>query len=244
MQMKKYLVLIMLVLMACTTIDSIAQKHRHDPQLLAGRKADTTVVVADSSKNVPVAEPSAADTAGIEAFSDTTSVASNQSVVSNGDDWDDDDDIREFNRAWDDFKINLPFLGIGGGVMAALAIILLLFLSLAPFILFGFIVWVILKNRNQRYKLAEKAMEQGQQIPEPLLKDTTKTNKDLWSRGIRNVFLGIGLAVFFMCWDARFLSGLGWLLCFYGVGQAVIAKTTKKDDDLNNPMPPSSRDYR
>ena len=232
MQMRKYFMLLVLVFMACMPVDSMAQKHRHDPQLLGRSAVDSVTAVTDSLTKAAASVPVAVDTMGVEAFSDTTSASGQVPDIVGGNNWDDDDDMDEFNRTWFDLS-DLPSIGIGEGVFAVLVIIFVVLLLLAPFILLGFIVWVILKNRNQRYKLAEKAMEQGQQIPEPLLKDATKTNSDLWSRGIRNVFLGLGLAVFFLCWDANFLSGLGWLLFFYGVGQAVIAKTTGKSEDLN-----------
>lgn len=246
MQMRKYLLLLVLVIVACMPVDSMAQKHRHNPQLLGGGAVDTVTVgippthnpvaTADSLKKAEAAVPDAADTMGIEAFSDTTSAGGQVPNIVGGNNWDDDDNLDETSRTWFDLR-DLPSIGFGEGVFAVVVIIFVVLLLLAPFILLGFIVWVILKNRNQRYKLAEKAMEQGQQIPEPLLKDATRTNSDLWSRGIRNVFLGLGLAVFFLCWDANFLSGLGWLLFFYGVGQAVIAKTSGNGDasHLNEP---------
>ena len=222
--MKKSLVMLMLVVMACLPADSSAQKHRHDPQLLGSKgKADTTVVAVDTLKK-DQQKAAGADTVGVEAFSDTTS------AVVNGNTWNDADDRDSSNRPWIDFQ-ELPSLGVGEGIVTVAALVFVLLLLLAPFILLGFIVWLIVRNRNQRFKLAEKAMEQGQPIPEPLLKENAKTDTDLWSRGLRNLFLGLGLAALFTCWDSSFLAGLGWLLFFYGLGQVVIAKTTKKREE-------------
>jgi hypothetical protein len=99
------------------------------------------------------------------------------------------------------------------------------------------VVWIIVRNRNQRLKLAEKAMESGQPIPQEALKPVVETDDELWNKGIRNLFLGLGLIAcgYFLIGDL--LQGIGVVLAFYGAGQALIARSSKnkkkKEDELN-----------
>ena len=44
--------------------------------------------------------------------------------------------------------------------------------------------------------------------------------------GIKNIFLGIGLTVMYFILNINLLCGIGLLIAIYGVGQAIIAKTT------------------
>jgi hypothetical protein len=149
------------------------------------------------------------------------------------DEYDDDDD---FFMSPSDMK-DL----VGGGLGAILAVILILLIILGPFIFVGFIIYLIFKNRRQRYQLAEKAMESGQQIPQELVRTELQSDEYLWKKGIKNVFLGIGLAILFKCLGADPLTGIGWLIALYGVGQAVISKTSSRkrdryDDHINPPV--------
>ncbi len=182
-----------------------AQKHRHNPNLV---QATTT-----------------ADTAGVEAYSDTTSFDSSRTAAASGNDSWDDDENYNVSTPWDDIK-DMVGIGIGGTVLGTIAIIVFVVIILAPFFIIGLIIYLIAKNRNQKYKLAEKAMESGQQIPEQLLRTEQQSDEYLWRKGIKNIFLGIGLTIFFSYMHMGEFSGIGWLVCFYGIGQAVISKTS------------------
>ena len=83
-------------------------------------------------------------------------------------------------------------------------------------------------NRNRRYQLAEKAMENGQQIPEELLKQRS-VDSDLWKRGIKHIAVGLGLVALFYCLGADPLTGIGWLVAIYGAGQAFIGWKDKEN---------------
>ena len=76
------------------------------------------------------------------------------------------------------------------------------------------------------YRLAEKAMESGRPIPDNLLKKDDFSNEALWKKGVKNGCLGIGLVVCFYIIGANPLTGIGWLVFFYGLGQCIIARTT------------------
>ena len=209
--MKKVLSVLALMLALTSVCQASGQRHRHHPQAIG-----LTQTIDSGSTALP------SDTAGIDAFSDTTSTTTSTPQTTN-DDFDDDEFFSHMGN-WGFFD------GIGPILGACLAAVI----CLAPFVLMGFIVWIIFRNRNQRYRLAEKAMERGQPIPDDLLSAKQITDDILWRKAIRNIFLGIGLAIFFACWHSTFLMGIGWLLCFYGIGQAVICKTTKKKDNDNN----------
>lgn len=219
--MKRYLIIILLAgaLLAPVTIQ--AQKHRHHPQVVN-----------------PTSLPN--DTAGIVAYSDTTSIdTAGTSLPASVDNDFDDEDVYVDNFPLNDLK-NMFGVGVGGTIVAILVILVTLLIAIAPFLVVIFIVYLVFKNRRQRYELAEKAMSSGQQIPQELVRTDRQSDDYLWKKGIKNIFVGIGLAILFKCLGADPLTGIGWLVALYGVGQAVISKTSSskrdKQDDL---MPPT-----
>ena len=81
-------------------------------------------------------------------------------------------------------------------------------------------------------------METGQPIPQEFIRTEQQTDDYLWKKGIKNTALGLGLVAFFYCLGADPLVGIGWLVALFGVGQAVIARTSaskrdKKTDDFD-----------
>ncbi len=219
--MKRYLIIILLAgaLLAPVTIQ--AQKHRHHPQVVN-----------------PTSLPD--DTAGIVAYSDTTSIdtAGTSLPASVNDNLDDEDfDVDDFSL----FDLKDMFgIGVGGTILAIFIVLMTVLVALAPFLIIALVFYLIFKNRRQRYELAEKAMDSGQQIPQELIRTERQSDDYLWKKGIKNIFVGIGLAILFKCLGADPLTGIGWLVALYGVGQAVISKTSSskrdKQDDL---MPPT-----
>ena len=219
--MKRYLTIILLAgaLLAPVTIQ--AQKHRHHPQVVN-----------------PTSLPD--DTAGIVAYSDTTSVdTAGTSLPASVDNDFDDEDVYVDNFPLNDLK-NMFGVGVGGTIIAILVILVMLLIAIAPFLVVIFIVYLVFKNRRQRYELAEKAMSSGQQIPQELVRTERQSDDYLWKKGIKNIFVGIGLAILFKCLGADPLTGIGWLVALYGVGQAVISKTSSsKHDKQDDLMPPT-----
>ena len=219
--MKRYLIIILLAgaLLAPVTIQ--AQKHRHHPQVVN-----------------PTSLPN--DTAGIVAYSDTTSIdTAGTSLPASVDDDFDDEDVYVDNFPLNDLK-DMFGVGVGGTIVAILVILVTLLIAIAPFLVVIFIVYLVFKNRRQRYELAEKAMSSGQQIPQELVRTERQSDDYLWKKGIKNIFVGIGLAILFRCLGADPLTGIGWLVALYGVGQAVISKTSSsKHDKQDDLMPPT-----
>ena len=57
-----------------------------------------------------------------------------------------------------------------------------------------------------------------------------QTDSYMWSKGVRNVFLGLGLIVFGLFVSIEILGAVGALLICMGAGQCVIAKTSGKGE--------------
>ena len=87
------------------------------------------------------------------------------------------------------------------------------------------------KNRKAKYRLAEQALAAGQQLPPEFFKESKEEDKDLRSRGIKNIFLGIGLFIFLWAITGEFgLGCIGLLIMFTGFGQVTIYYTQPGQD--------------
>lgn len=171
--------------------------------------ADELVAKADSMED------------GIEAFSDTTQAIA-QTTTNNVDNWDSDN--------YDDpFAWLVALTASTGGILLAIFIVLMVLLFiLFPFIIFALLLRFIIKRHNDRVTLAEKAMENGQPIPDEIMSIDKQSEDYMWKRGIRNVAIGLGIMVMFWIWNADTLTGIGALIFCYGIGQMIISKTSKK----------------
>lgn len=171
--------------------------------------ADELVAKADSMED------------GIEAFSDTTQAIA-QTTTNNVDNWDSDN--------YDDpFAWLVALTASTGGILLAIFIVLMVLLFiLFPFIILALLLRFIIKRHNDRVTLAEKAMENGQPIPDEIMSIDKQSEDYMWKRGIRNVAIGLGIMVMFWIWNADTLTGIGALIFCYGIGQMIISKTSKK----------------
>ena len=59
-------------------------------------------------------------------------------------------------------------------------------------------------------------------------------DNDLWRRGVVHMATGLGLVALFHCLGADPLAGIGWLVAFYGAGQAFIGWKDKRDRGSDN----------
>ena len=205
--MKKYLIALTLLLTLGTTLPTMAQKNK---------KNQPTELVDSTSKD------------DLEAFSDTTETDDDSTVVSSA----------HRIGGWTTGGVSLNDI-VGdmdttaiGGMFVALLIVFIVFV-ISPLIIFGLLIYFVVKNRNQKIKLAQMAMQNGQPIPDQLLKENNDTEKDTYQSGMRQVFLGLGLAVFLGYAAGTIGFGIGALVFFIGLGKVVIAKTSAKNDDLN-----------
>ena len=216
--MKKYLIAIAMVLTLSMNANATAQKHRHTPR---------TEQVSDTVKHNPDA---------IEAFSDTTAAKSNANV-----DFDDDDD--DYTR----YQVRTPVEDAGevmekvfGGLGIAMIIPILaivIFGLLLPLIILFTVLYFVNRNRRDKYRLAEMAIKNGQPIPDELLKEV----KDDWdsnsyNAGIRQMFTGVGLAIFLGIILDELGLGIGALVFFIGLGKWYIARQNRpvNNDHIQN----------
>jgi hypothetical protein len=164
----------------------------------------------------------------LEAYSDTTDVADDTTVVSRH------HRIGGYTNSID--NVNNIFervFGIGVGGMAAgmvfVLLVLFILFVLAPVIILIVLFYFINKNRKQKMKLAEMAMKQGQPIPDELLTEPRESDGDLWQRGLRQTFLGVGLLAFFGYVGSTVGIGIGILVTCIGLGKLAIVKTSKNN---------------
>ena len=130
------------------TMDASAQSHRHTPR--------TSATIANNDT-----------TTGVVAFSDTTSVADNNDTADIDEQFtyeSNDNDIQELREVMN---------AIGPSVILPMVIVAILFL-VAPAIIIFIICYFIYKNRQQKLKLAEMAMKNGQPIPDSVLGYSTR----------------------------------------------------------------------
>jgi len=213
--MKQLLIAIALVLSLSMNADAAAQKHRHTPR----------TEQVDSTKNNQNA---------IEAFSDTTATA---------DDAEDEYSYRSgttYSKGdVEEAKEIIDSLGglVSSGMIVGIVAIVVIFL-LAPLLIIFLIFYFVNKNRRERYKLAQMAMQNGQPIPDDVLKgnqNLAAIDANDYTSGLRQIFLGIGLAIFLGIVAGKIGFGIGALVFFIGLGKVVIAKKSNPGNDpLNN----------
>lgn len=219
--MKKYLIAIAMVLTLSMNANATAQKHRHTPR---------TEQVSDTVKHNPDA---------IEAFSDTTAAKNNA-------DFDDDDDNYTRHHVTLEGEDAEDFIGkIFGGLGIAMIIPILaivIFGLLLPLIILFTVLYFVNRNRRDKYRLAEMAIKNGQPIPDELLKEVNKNRLDdsEYNAGIRQMFTGIGLAIFLGIILDELGLGIGALVFFIGLGKWFIARQNRNNgnndtiQNLNN----------
>lgn len=207
--MKKILVAIMAGLVISAAMPTMAQRHRHTP--MATVKVDSKNDKDGNTKN----------STAIVAFSDTAD-------VDTADMADEDSLFDAGTNGWDKPTNMEAHSDIMESAFLPIAIVFIMF-CLAPVLIVGLIIYFIIKSRKQKIQLAELALKNGQSIPQ----DITRSNKQpndhgLWEKGVKKMFLGIGIVVFSIFIHSRMCTGIGFIIAFYGAGQAVIAWTTKK----------------
>ena len=217
--MKQYLIAIALMLALSMNAEAASQKHRHT--------ARTEQV--DSTKDNQDA---------IEAFSDTTS--------SSKEDAEDDQYITHRHRTTystssdvQEFKEVMEGMGGLFGPMITGVIIVFIMFLLAPLLIIIAIFYFVNKNRKERYKLAQMAIQNGQPIPDDILKNQVASSYkgSDYQTGVRQMFTGVGLAIFLGIIIGKIGIGIGALVFFIGLGKWFIARQNGdmgNNDPLNN----------
>ena len=217
--MKQYLIAIAMVLALSSNANATAQKHRHTPR---------TEQVSDTVKH---------NQGSIEAFSDTTATTSNANV--------DDDDYtyrRHVTYETDGEEaahvVKSVLEDMGGSFVLIPILAILCFGFFLPIIIVLLVFYFINRNRKEKYRLAQMAIQNGQPIPDQLLKDSaaeTFADNSMYNAGIRQMFTGIGLAIFLGIIIDELGVGIGALVFFIGLGKFIIARQSRKNtEDLKN----------
>lgn len=209
-----------MVLALSSNANATAQKHRHTPR---------TEQVSDTVKHNQDA---------IEAFSDTT--ATNNANADDDDNnngyrhrvvYEGEDAERVVSGIFGDMD-GAAFMGL---LIPIVAIVCVGFLM--PIIIVLLVFYFINRNRKEKYKLAQMAIQNGQPIPDDLLKEA----KDEWDStdyraGIRQMFTGVGLAIFLGIVAGEVGFGIGALVFFIGLGKWYIARQDRDNHNRTNNM--------
>jgi uncharacterized membrane protein len=214
--MKQLLISLMMVLVLSMNTEAVAQKHRHTPR----------TVQVDSTKTKDA----------IEAFSDTTAVAKDAEEAE--DDQYVTRSVTYSSRDAQELKEVMETMGgfFGPWVAVSIVSIIVIFL-LAPLLIIFVVFYFVNKNRKERYKLAQMAIQNGQPIPDEVLKGNTPNTKEDsndYTAGLRQIFLGIGLAIFLGIVAGKIGFGIGALVFCIGLGKVVIAKMSGANSDPLN----------
>ena len=209
--MKKVLIVFTLMLTLGMSVQAASQKHRHTPR-------GTELV--DTTKQ----------SSGVDAFSDTTSIDSAYSS-SFDDDWDSDDPVEKgvgkmLENIFSDSAI------VPGMVISIIAIVIIFLL--APLLIIIAIFYFVNKNRKEKMKLAQMAMEKGQPIPDELLNNVPDEVSDEYQKGMRQCFVGVGLMIFLYFAAGTIGFGIGALVFCIGLGKVLAAKSVGKRTPNNN----------
>ena len=222
MKMKHLLGLVALFCVITLSPVMAQGKHRHHAAI--EQKADAQ---DDKDENV--------------AYSDTTSTAFGNAADTDVAD-DDDNDTAGYTYTMSSNPLNMdhfdnPFAffvalfgaGIGGIVLALFILLIILLVFLSPLIVVYIIYRFLKRLYSDKVRLAEKAIASGS----PMAKSASTTvmgsaDQELWSKGVKNVALGLGLIMLFGFWGAQALCGIGALIMCLGIGKMVIARTSIK----------------
>lgn len=224
--MKKVIFTMALLLTLSMGMQAAGQKHRHTP-----RKE-----LVDSTNN-----------GVIEAFSDTTTSDTAKSgkakvtITTSTSPWstntttyeiDDDSFGSMISHAFGDMRSKDI-----AGMFFVLCVLLIIFV-LAPVFIIIALFYFINKNRKEKMRLAQMAMQQGQPIPNQLLNDQKDDYGDEYQKGMRQCFIGVGLMVFLGFAAGHVGFGIGALVFCIGLGKVFAGKTAGRraqdERDLNS----------
>ena len=216
--MKKVLIVFTLMLTLGMSVQAASQKHRHTPR-------GTELV--DTTKQ----------SSGVDAFSDTIDSAYSSSF---DDDWDSDDPVEKgvgkmLENIFSDSAV------VPGMVISIIAIVIIFLL--APLLIIIAIFYFVNKNRKEKMKLAQMAMEKGQPIPDELLNNVPDEVSDEYQKGMRQCFVGVGLMIFLYFAAGTIGFGIGALVFCIGLGKVLAAKSVGKRTPNNNNDDLTQQDY-
>ena len=219
--MKKVLFTMALLLTLSMGMQAAGQKHRHTPrkELVDSTNNGGVVVFSDttSSDTVTVTKHNAKFTVTTR----TSPWSTNTSTY----EMDDDDFGNMISNAFSEMRGKDI-----AGMFFVLCVLLILFV-LAPVFIIIALFYFINKNRKEKMRLAQMAMQQGQPIPDQLLNDKKEEYGDEYQKGMRQCFIGVGLMVFLGFAAGHVGFGIGALVFCIGLGKVFAGKTAQKKND-------------
>jgi len=197
--------------------------------------AITTLAVSAKAKQAVPANDSVDE---VEVYSDTTSVDS--VAVSQGFNMDDEEEWEDWRSS--DTNTLMGKLGVDGdmvGGMMFVVVILFIIFVLAPIAVIGLILFFIYKSRKDKMRMMEMAIKNGKQIPVDALGTPCVNNEYVWNKGIKQMFLGAGLAILLWVPLGKLGVAIGLLIMLIGCGNMVIgynAKQKQKEREMHERM--------
>lgn len=116
-----------------------------------------------------------------------------------------------------------------GGLI--IVFIVLFGIFILPIILIIVILYFIYKGRKAKYDAYKSIAESGQAVPEEELRRMSEpiTDRAMFNKGIKNIFLGIGLAVLLGIILRDLGIGIGILVACIGIGELLIDYFAKRN---------------
>ena len=224
--MKKVLLTLALLLTLTTGMQAAGQKHRHTPrqEKVDSTNKDAVVVYSDTTSMDTM---TTTKHKGKVTITTPTSPWSSNTVTYEMDD-------ENFGSMLKHLFVDMDSNGIAG-MFFVLGVLLIIFV-LAPVLIIIALFYFINKNRKEKMRLAQMAMQQGQPIPDQLLKETPIDSDDEYQKGMRQCFVGVGLMVFLGYAAGQVGFGIGALVFCIGLGKVFASKTAQKRNDKNNEL--------
>ena len=227
--MKKILITMTLLLTLTAGLQAASQRHRHTPQ---------QTVLADSTSQDAVEVYS--DTTSATASDTTVTAKRKVTVTTRTSPWSTRTTTYELDADEDDSMsgiFNSIFRQMDGNditaILFALGALCIIFV-LAPVLIIIALFYFINKNRKEKMRLAQMAVQQGQPIPDRLLEDRTENTDDEYQKGMRQCFVGVGLMIFLGYAAGQVGFGIGALVFCIGLGKVFASRTAKRTDDLQD----------
>ena len=227
--MKKILITMTLLLTLTAGLQAASQRHRHTPQ---------QTVLADSTSQDAVEVYS--DTTSTTASDTTVTAKRKVTVTTRTSPWSTRTTTYELDADEDDSMsgiFNSIFRQMDGNDMTAILFALgalCIIFVLAPVLIIIALFYFINKNRKEKMRLAQMAVQQGQPIPDRLLEDRTENTDDEYQKGMRQCFVGVGLMIFLGYAAGQVGFGIGALVFCIGLGKVFASRTAKRTDDLQD----------
>jgi len=159
-------------------------------------------------------------------YSDTTT---SESAYDDEWNWDEDEDVDyNYSGSFSDFVgADEGLVEALGGVLVFFLVLILIFI-VAPIALIGLILYFVYKSRKDKMRLMELAVKNGKPLPPHIVSPIANRDDYLWNKGIKQMFLGVGLAILLYFILGKFGIAIGALILLIGCGNLVIGYNARQ----------------